>query len=149
MQSNLLHYRPDTPLFDGLVIGNTYPTDIDLAFDFGKAILMVEFKRQGVALKDGQRILLEKLAKNSRLLILPCVAHYIPNDTGTFHAASAWISQIYIGAKDMQWLNIEPYRLTVGDLFSVINAIILNEYPTTEAVSSRVIEFVQTIVGDA
>ncbi len=133
MIGKYLRNIPDIPLFDNLAVrlnsGRIMrPTDIDMILDYRVVIWLNEFKRWGVELTEGQRILMERLADSSKLLIICTVSEYVEADKvgvlSTYDAATAVVTKVYYG--DRKWQDIRNLDIHVLDVHKLLTDVILN-----------------------
>jgi len=145
----LLRAKPMVPLFDNLTVVSPttgsllYPTDIDMVFDFKKALLVVEFKHGTTPLTEGQRILLERMTNRFGILVIPVVAEvHLVNPDGTFDAAQTIVRSVYAG-KTFGWIDLSQLMLPLGHVFNTMVAV----FSDAETKTPKADEVIRRILG--
>ena len=106
---NNLNYAGQQILYDGLDVGNMYPTDIDAALEFdNKHLILLEVKYENKKIPIGQKLILERIVDNwvnsggydgaTRDAIVLKVSHTIPPDEPMV-LAEGMVTEIYYNGK--------------------------------------------------
>lgn len=107
-------------LFDNLLHGKRHPTDIDAMVELNdKAYYFVELKRKGSYLRDGQKILFERLCNalyktgKSAYAILAHHTEHTQDKNGDIYLRHCFVDEIYYPYL-RTWKEPE-HQITVGD----------------------------------
>lgn len=113
-------------LFEGLMFGTAYPTDIDMMMEYHNiGYVFVELKYNGSPVKLGQRLALERLAKDcykmtdSGLIKKPSISivadHVVGNPANPIYATDCVTRSVFFG-DDCKWHEVkrnEPLHTTI------------------------------------